>query len=514
VTDRTNPLPAERLLAAIVETSDDAIVSKSLDGIIQSWNAAAERVFGYTASQAVGRHISLIIPPDRLKEEELIMSRLRAGERVDHFETVRIRSDGRPVPISLTISPIKDDTGRVIGASKIARDITERREAHEALLQADRRKDEFLATLAHELRNPLAPIWTAAQVLKLKSLADPDLRWGSEVIDRQMRHMVRLLEDLLDVSRISQNKLELRKEKVQLDVVLRASIETSRPVIDEARHQLSVTLPEEPLHLDGDPVRLAQVFSNLLNNAAKFMEAGGRIVVSAQRRGDHVRVAVQDEGLGIATESLPRLFTMFSQGLPAAEHSHGGLGIGLSLARTLVEMHGGTVEAHSEGLGKGSIFVVTLPLAGERHPERSMRPQGAQCDADRAGRRLLIVDDSKDSADTLAELMRIHGHEVHTAYEGATAVKLVTDLRPEVMLVDLGMPGVNGYEVCRKIRAQPGGEDVFLIAVTGWGRENDKTRTRDAGFDGHLVKPVDGGALAEMIASLPSIRLNRASSIG
>jgi PAS domain S-box-containing protein len=630
-------LAAARLLAAIVETSDDAIVSKSLDGVIQSWNAAAERVFGYSAEQAVGRHISLIIPSERLSEEEQIVARLRAGERVDHFETVRVTKDGRRIQISLTVSPIKDDAGRVIGASKIARDITARlraeamlrenevrlrlatqtgkvgiwecdiagdriswtdslyaihgikrgefdgtfgayaqlvhpedrerlsrslergvteglpfeveyravrpdgqviwlytnatavqteghrhvigatlditgrRQAEEALKRADRRKDEFLAILSHELRNPLAPIWTAAQVLKLKVPSDPDLRWSSEIIDRQMRHMVRLLEDLLDVSRISRNKLNLRKERLALDAVIRSAVETSRPVIDDAKHELSVLLPREPIYLDGDAVRLAQVFSNLLNNAAKYMNPGGRVVVRAERDGDRVSVTVTDQGIGIAADTLPLLFEMFSQVTPAGQRTQGGLGIGLSLARGLVELHGGTIEGRSEGPGKGSEFVVNLPLSVTK-----VAPTGAGEDTTSVGgagarRRLLIVDDLKDSAESLAVLMRIKGHDVHTAYDGATAVTLAATLKPDVILLDIGLPVMNGYEACRRIREQPSGHEIFTIALTGWGQPSDRRQTEEAGFDLHLLKPVDGAALADLLVSLPATRRSSCS---
>jgi len=625
-------LAPARLLASIVETSDDAIVTKSLAGVIQTWNAAAQRVFGHTAEQAIGRHISLIIPPERLPEEELIMRRLGAGERIDHYETVRIRSDGRRIPISLSISPIKDDAGTVIGASKIARDITankeaeaqlrereerlriatrtgkigiwewdaatdhvswtdslyaihgvapeafdrtfagfmrlvhtddrvrvmrtlhrcirardacelefravkpdgqlvwvystalavqdegphrrligatlditDRRRAEEALKLADRRKDEFVATLAHELRNPLAPIWTAAQVLKLKGAGDPDLQWSSEVIDRQTRHMVRLLEDLLDVSRISQNKLDLRKEPVELATVLRAAVETSRPLIDSAEHELNVQLPTDSIELYGDPVRLAQVFSNLLNNAAKYMHRGGRIVVCAARQGERVSVAVRDQGVGIAPEMLPRVFEMFAQGAPAVHRSQDGLGIGLSLARALVDLHGGTIEARSEGRGKGSEFVVSLPLAVDRTLPATGASGWRKAQAE-FSRRLLVVDDLKDSADSLAALMRIKGHEAHTAYDGEAAVALAAKLQPDVILLDIGLPKLNGYEVCHLVRDLPGGDTIFIVALTGWGQPNDRHRTEEAGFDWHLVKPVDGEVLADLLVSLPTMR--------
>ena len=497
----TQRVAAVRLLAAIVETSDDAIVSKSLDGIIQTWNAGAERIFGYTAAQAVGRHISLIIPRERLKEEDLIMQRLRAGERVDHFETERVHREGRIIPVSLTISPIKDDAGHVIGASKIARDITERRRAEQALKDADLVKDRFLATLSHELRNPLAPIRAAAQLIQHKAAADPDLQQSGAVIDRQLRHMVRLLEDLLDVSRISANKLELRSAPVTIDAIVRAATEASLPMIEEAHHELVVRLPDEPLHLYGDPLRLAQVFSNLLNNAAKYTMPSGRITLRAQRVAGSVRVSVRDEGIGITADALSNIFQMFWQAAPDSDRPHGGLGIGLAISRALVELHGGSIEARSAGPNKGSEFVVTLPLLLQEAPAPLEKPARAGVTSKR---RLVIVDDLRDSADSLAQLMRIFGHDVTAAYDGVAAITLAARVRPDVMLVDIGMPGMTGHQVCQHIRRQPGGENIFLVAVTGWGQPGDRQLTEAAGFDLHLVKPVDGAALADLIASLPS----------
>ncbi|HEU0199875.1 MAG TPA: PAS domain S-box protein [Burkholderiaceae bacterium] len=494
-------LATARLLAAIVESSDDAIVSKTLDGVIRSWNAAAERMFGYSAAQAIGRHISLIIPRERLAEEDEILARLRAGQQVDHFETERIGRDGRRVQISLTISPIKDDNGQVIGASKIARDISERKRAEAELREADRRKDQFLAMLAHELRNPLAPIRNAAQILKVKGLPDPDLAWSREVIERQLQHMTRLLDDLLDVSRVSRDRLELRRERVDLAQVLQSALETSRPLIDAEGHELSVRLPDEPVYLDGDPVRLAQVFSNLLNNAARYMDARGRIRVVAERTGAHVSVSVQDAGLGIAPEVLPHIFEMFHQGQTAGASAKGGMGIGLSLARRLVELHGGSLEGRSAGPGQGSEFIVRLPVA-------DAAPVTADADAAAeertpVPRRVLVVDDLQDSADSLVFLLSAMGHEAHAAYDGESALALAAQVRPDLVLLDIGMPEMSGYDVCRRIREQPWGGTMFLVALTGWGQEDDRRRSVEAGFDEHLVKPVEPEALESLLAALP-----------
>jgi signal transduction histidine kinase/ActR/RegA family two-component response regulator len=375
-----------------------------------------------------------------------------------------------------------------------------------ALKEADRRKDEFLATLAHELRNPLAPIRNSVQFLLGKGNPDPESNWVLEVIDRQVRHMARLLEDLLDVSRISHQKLELRKERVELAAVIQHAIETSRPLIDSNGHELTITLPDERIDLDADPVRMAQVFSNLLTNAAKYTEAGGHIRLEGQLRGSAVVVSVKDDGVGITAETLPRIFDMFSQETSVLDRSQGGLGIGLALVRGLVELHGGTIEARSDGAGKGSEFIVRLPVPEAVPLEAKPSDAAAPSSGDLMPRRLLIVDDRKDSADSLAMLMRLAGHEVHTAYDGEEAIVAAENHVPEVVLLDIGMPRRNGYEACRHIRQQPWGRDMWLIALTGWGQEDDRRRTEEAGFDHHLVKPVDPDALIALLTSLRGAR--------
>jgi PAS domain S-box-containing protein len=493
-------LRTARLLASIVESSDDAIISKSLDGVIQSWNLGAQRIFGYAPEEAIGKHVSLIIPRERITEEDQILAQLRSGERVDHFETSRLTKDGQQIDVSLTISPIKDNSGQVIGASKIARDITERKRAEAALAEADRRKDEFLATLAHELRNPLAPILNSVAVLKAPSSTEDDQRELRDVIERQVQHMSRLLDDLLDVNRITTGKFELRKKRVTLAAVMEAAVETSRPLIEAGGHQLTIAMPREPVDLDADLVRLAQVFSNLLNNAAKYTDRGGRIWFSADPHDGNVLVSVRDNGIGISREALPRIFDMFSQASPALNRSQGGLGIGLSLVKGLVELHGGSVVAKSDGPRRGSEFTVRLPTA----TDASLHPQNGKTNGEAKGivkHRILIVDDLQDSADSLARWLRMYGQEVQTAYDGEQAIQAAEAMRPDVVLLDIGMPKVNGYDVCRHIRQQAWGQDTLLIAVTGWGQEEDRRRTQAAGFDHHMVKPVDPAALLKVLAS-------------
>jgi len=763
--DRVNQLHTARLLASIVATSDDAIISKALDGTIQSWNAAAERLFGYKAAEAIGRHISLVIPPERIAEEDHIISRLKAGERVDHFDTERVRKDGRRVWVSLTISPLHDEDGQVIGASKIARDVTKLRqvEAREReliadtdaanakfraffdqgavfaglvdlqgqlievnrralegcgytreqavgktfwegpwwtpssdlvkrvqaayvqaaagqqfraelpyfvadgservaditllpikddagrvlfvaptgvditdrkraesdrqkfvtlvetstdfiamcdlygmpfyvnraglemvgldsleqasrtpvpefffpedqsrilneffpsvlkqghgeidirfrnfktgvarwmaykvlaitdgggqpiafatvsqdvtqrrqlednlrklaadLSEADRRKDEFLATLAHELRNPLAPIRNALQLLAVSS--DPqEATQARTLMERQLEQLVRLVDDLLDVSRISRGRLELRRQQVPLAKVIESAVETSRPLIERMNHRLSVSLPSETILVDADLVRLAQVFGNLLNNSAKYMDRGGQIWLTAVRQGEEVVITVKDEGIGIAADQLAKIFDMFSQVDNSLERSQGGLGIGLTLVKSLVEMHDGEIEARSAGPGNGAEFVVRLPLAV---PLAATAPASGNGDAaaPKSKHRILIVDDNRDGADSLALLLRFMGNETRTAYDGQEGVEAAADFRPAVVLLDIGLPRLNGYDACRHIRSQPWGQNLIVIAVTGWGQDEDRRLTREAGFDHHLVKPVNPKDLMQLLA--------------
>jgi PAS domain S-box-containing protein len=447
----------------------------------------------WRASDAAGRPV----PRDQWPG-----ARALRGETVRPGVEFKYRADdGRDLWLLTSAVPFRDARGEITGAIVVVQDITAHKEAHQALQAADRRKDEFLATLAHELRNPLAPIRNAVQVLKVKGSSDPDAQWVPELVDRQLEHMSRLLEDLLDVSRIAHDKLELRRQRVELAEVVRTAIETCRPHLDGAGHQLSVTLPVGPVHLDADPVRLAQVFSNLLTNAAKYTHAGGHIRLGAELRDGELAVSVRDDGIGISPEMLPRVFEIFSQGQEVLERSRGGLGLGLSLVRGLLELHGGRVEARSDGAGRGSEFVVYLPVLADGAPARGGGAAGVGPDVGPARRRMLIVDDMRDNADSLALVMRMQGHDVQTAYGGEEAIVRAAQWRPEVVVLDIGMPRPNGLDVCRHLRAQPWGQAMVLVALTGWGREDDRRRTEAAGFDHHLVKPTDPAALAALIAS-------------
>jgi PAS domain S-box-containing protein len=498
--EREVGLRAQTVLASIVASSDDAIISKTLDGRILTWNAGAERIFGYTADEAVGQPITILIPEDHLEEETVLLDRLRRGERIEHFETVRVTKDGRLLDISLTVSPLRTPDGEIIGASKVARDVTDRKKADAALRDADRRKDEFLAVLAHELRNPLAPIRNSLHILRLNGHQDPSIDHLGEVMERQVNHMVRLVDDLLEVSRITRGKIELRMQPIEAAAIVRSAVETSRPVIDAAGHQLSLAIPSEPLILIGDPVRLNQVLANLLNNAAKYTERGGQISLFVRREGKHVAFCVRDTGVGIPAEMLARIFEMFMQVDRDANRSHGGLGIGLTLSKGLVEMHGGTLEARSDGAGHGSEFVVRLPLAA--HPFAVLPRAELKPALTLAPRRVLVVDDNRDAADSLGMVLDRLGAEVRVVYSGADALAALASFQPAVVMMDIGMRGMDGYEVARRIRSEPLHRDVTLIALTGWGQDEDRRRSQAAGFDFHLIKPTDLGDLQNLLMSL------------
>ena len=778
--ERSQGLPAEpdrdrALLASIIDSSDDAIVSKDLQGVITSWNSGAQRLFGYTADEAIGRSVTMLIPEDRIDEEPGILERIRRGDRVRHYQTIRRRKDGTLVDISLTVSPVIDERGTIIGASKIARDISEhvatqarlreseeryrrlaevmpvgvytcaapsgsityynqhaariwgrapepgvtderfcgslrlflpdgtylphaecpmavalregrafrneevlierpdgtrltvlvnidpihdergavvaaintftdiselkaaqsslRRErdnletlletvpvalflAHDsdcrrisgnraaaellrmeprenlsltaprghgpthfstfrdgarvapedlpiqraarlgevirgeeldmhfedgskvhelvsahplfdeqgrprgavacildvtelkksevALLEADRRKDEFLATLSHELRNPLAPILAGLEIMKMAEADAGLVERTRGTMERQAQQLVALVDDLLDVSRITRGKFELRRRRVELQEIVRSALETATPQIEAGGYDLEVELPDEPVVLDADPHRMAQVLANLLHNAVKYTPAGGRIVLRAVQRGGEVAISVMDTGAGIPPEMLQRIFEMFAQVGRPQERGQPGLGIGLTLARSLVEMHQGSIEARSGGPGKGSTFTVRLPVAmsAEAGVHRRASDDTAAPVAG-AGRRVLVVDDNEALVDTLSALVALLGNEVRTAPDGRMALEIAAEFRPHVVLMDIGMPGMNGYQAAKLLRAQPWGEHITLVALTGWGQDEDKRRTREAGFDAHLVKPARQADLARVLEGVP-----------
>ena len=497
-------LAFQTLLATIVESSDDAMVGKNTEGIILTWNKAAERLFGYSASEAVGQPVTILIPPERHAEEREILARIGRGERVVHFETVRVTRDGRRLDVSLTISPIRDPSGNVIGASKVARDISAQKKAEQELREAGRRKDEFLATLAHELRNPLAPIRNSLTLLEIAGHEDPTIERVRGILERQVGHMVRLVDDLMELSRITRGKIHLRRERLDLASAIRSALETSEPHVRRAGLELKLELPAIPLYVDADPVRLTQIISNLLNNAAKYSDRSRKVVLTARGDAAEAVVSVRDFGVGIPEDMLERVFEMFEQ-VPANGHGgQSGLGIGLTLVRSLVQLHGGSVRASSEGPGKGSTFTFRLPLV-EPPPPGSDRPlrRGIRGLA----LRVLVVDDNRDAAESLGLVLARAGAEVEVVHDGVSALERVETFHPAIVLLDIGMPGMDGYEVARRIRARPALRGVQLVALTGWGQAEDRRRSRDAGFDHHLIKPA---GLDELWALLPGDRASGA----
>jgi len=392
------------------------------------------------------------------------------------------------------------DNARLYEAAQ--NEIRRREQAEAALQETDRRKDEFLATLAHELRNPLAPIRQAALISKTPAATEAQKRWSHDVIERQVHHMALLLDDLLDISRVTRGTLELRTEMTELAAVIDAAVETARPSIDSKRHALSIEIPDEPLILAADPLRLAQVISNLLTNAAKYTDPQGRIRLRVEQESGAIIISVTDNGIGIPAEALERVFAMFSQVKSAQDRSDGGLGIGLALAKGLVDLHGGAIEARSSGIGRGSEFIVRLParLLKQSKPAQTIGTPDA---APLRRRRLVIADDNEDAAESLAALLRMDGHEVTVVSNGRQALTTITAMQPEIALLDIGMPDLSGYEVARQLRDGPRGQNLTLIAITGWGQDRDKTRALEAGFNHHFTKPIEPDALLELLRADP-----------
>jgi len=457
------------------------------------FNAAAANVMHLKAPDIIGREVLEVMPrawddPGRLEMyiEALERNEVRQSER-------QSAADGNSAWFHIVASPLDGDLAVWFA------DITQRKNQERDLVEADRRKDEFLATLAHELRNPLAPIRQAASIARSAHASEAQRRWSHNVIERQVQHMSLLLEDLLDVSRITHGTLQLRRQETDLQSIVSAAVETARPLIDERHHQLTIDVPDN-LCVFGDALRLAQVLSNLLTNAAKYTHPRGSIRVTAEQDGGDLVMSVADNGIGITAEDLPRVFGMFAQVRSAQEHAAGGLGIGLALARGIVDLHGGRIEAASNGPGKGSRFTVRVPGASRAAPAVSATRPALNGNAG-AHRRILVADDNRDAAESLAIILRLEGHEVELAHDGAAALRVFAAQRPDVALLDIGMPTASGYEVARQIRADPGGDKVMLIAITGWAQDSDKERSRAAGFDHHLTKPIEPGALIELLST-------------
>jgi PAS domain S-box-containing protein len=477
----------ERFRMLVENVKDYALFMLTPEGNVASWNAGAEAIKGYRADEIIGRHFSTFYPPDAIArhwpEHELRMARM-TGRFED--EGYRIRKDGSRFWANVVITALFDDKARLRGFSKLTRDLTMRKQVEE-LQRTERRMNEFLAMLGHELRNPLAPMQTALEVLDLKSGDAHAMDWARKVFGRQVHHLARLVDDLLDVSRITSGKISLRFETLDLGRLVQETVEVMRPQIEARGHMLIVELPEDPLTVRGDSTRLAQILTNLVGNASKYTPDGGTIRVVVERDADFAMLSVIDNGIGIVPELVPRMFDLFVQGDRALDRKEGGLGIGLTLVKRLAELHGGTVAAASAGLRQGSQFTVRIPLraedvlgtttvAGMAQPQRIFR--------------VLVVDDNQDAAQSLAMLLEILGHRVETSNDAASALSRAPVFQPDLVLLDVGLPNMNGYEVARALRAQPSMRESTLVACTGYGQEDDRRKAREAGFDHHLVKPV------------------------
>ena len=488
-----------RYTSLVQNIKDHSIFMMDLEGNITTWNAEAERIIGYTEAEILGRNFSVIFTPEDLlagmSKQELRLAREngRAEDRRWH-----VRKDASRFWALGIVTPMHDAGGNLSGFSKILRDMTDRKRAEQALQEADRHKDVFLATLAHELRNPMVPLRNGLQLLRLTT--EPEAREQARaMMERQLGQMVRLVDDLLDISRISRNKLELRKARIDLWAVVQSAVETARPQIEANGHTLTVTLPPSPVYLHADLTRLAQVFWNLLNNSAKYTEPGGRITLTAKVQGAEAVVTVEDTGIGIPAEALPRLFELFSQVDRNLDRAQGGLGIGLALVKGLTESHGGTVEVFGAGVGKGSSFVVRLPVSRGVPVRKTQSPTDGAAFGPR--RRILVVDDNRDGASSLAMLLTVMGHDTRIAHDGLEGVELAEAFRPDLIVLDIGLPKLNGLDACRRIREQPWAKNVVIAAATGWGQDEDRRRSEEAGFDHHLVKPVDAAALGKLAAN-------------
>jgi PAS domain S-box-containing protein len=494
--DRPEAAESDAFLAAIVASSDDAIIGKSLDGVVTTWNAGAGRLFGYTADEMIGRPITKLFPPDRLDEEPKILARLQGGERVEHFETVRVRKGGRAIDVSVTISPVRDASGRIVGASKIARDITnqkllerELRAAREAAEAATRTRDRFLGVLSHELRTPLTPVLAAVTFIESQPDLPPSLRESVEIIRRSIQSEVRLIDDLLDVTRLARGTMEITPQKVDLHELIGTTVQPFRGEAGEKKVHLMTSFRADRHVVRADPARLRQVMQNLVDNALKFTGAGGTVAV---RTGDApnraVRVEVADTGAGIAPDVLPRVFELFEEHDPTTGIERTGLGMGLSLCRSIVTLHGGTVTAASGGVGQGATFTVTLPTVTDAPVERPGPGGQASSSLKKRTGRILVVEDHADTLAVMSRLLKNIGFEVTTAGTVKEALDLAESHEFDLLLSDIGLPDGTGAELMAQLKSTKG---MRGIALSGLGFESDLARSHQAGFDAHLTKPIN-----------------------
>lgn len=495
------------LLAA--DATEYAIVLVGSDGHVLCWNPGAERSFGYPSQEIVGKHFSLLFSPDDIRAgrpEQELRTALAGDQALS--DLWQLRKDGTRFWCRATITPLLNESQQIRSFARVTHDLTDscaqdaQRKRADDLARANQSQEEFMALLAHELRSPLSPILNALNIQRQIKTDDPLLQQAGDIIERQVGQMVRLVDDLLDVGRITKGKLRLSKEPVELRVVVNRAAEDVRTLIDARKHDFSMSLPLRPIWVNADPARLEQIVVNLLNNAAKYTHPGGLIRINVYQDGTEAVVKVSDNGPGISSEMLPRVFDLFTQGNGTLGHSQGGLGIGLALVRNLVEMHDGSVQAHSAGLKQGCEFTVRLPAISDTlGPETKIAVERIQHTT--RGLRIMVVEDNVDSADSLSMLLRLHGNEVLVARTGPTALDVASDIKPHVVLLDIGLPGMDGYQVARCLREQPEFENTVLCALTGFTPSDaDRRRHQETGFDYHFVKPVNLERLLEVFKSV------------
>ena len=495
----------ERFRLLVAGVKEYAIFMLDPDGCVVSWNDGAARIKGYKAREIIGQHFSAFYTSEDVASgkpaRELEVAR-QMGSVED--EGWRVKKDRSLFWANVVITAIYDEDRRLVGYAKVTRDLTEKRKAA-ALETADRQKNEFLAMLAHELRNPLAPISSGLHLLKLGDVDPQTMQQTTEMMERQVAHLVRLVDDLLDVSRVITGKLSFKRQAIDLSAAVDRAVEETRSTIDAHGHELMLSVPARPIIVDADAHRLAQVITNLLENAAKYTDKPSQIWLSVERRQDEAVIRVRDPGIGIAEDVLPHIFSLFVQADNSLARTRGGLGIGLNVVKRIVDLHSGHVDVQSAGLGHGSEFTVRLPVSksGVAVPEPKPARRGELPKT--PSRRILVVDDNVDAALTVSTLLKAWGHQVHTIYSGAAALDAVRNFQPEVILLDIGLPGMSGYEVAQSLRAEPWAEGIIIAALTGYGQESDRQRSWDSGFDYHLTKPPDPDVLQSLLAS-PRLR--------
>ena len=491
----------ERFRLLVNSVKEYAIFMLDTEGHVASWNLGAERIIGYTAAEVIGRPLSCLYPAEAadrgLPQQDLAATQAQGSLESNGW---RVRKDGSRFWANVVICPMHDILGKLRGFAQVTRDLTERKQFEE-LEESQQRTNEFLAMLSHELRNPLAPLKTSVELLRMRELQDPVVVQARDVIDRQVQHLTHIIDDLLDVSRITSGKVQLGNETLHLGNVLARSAEAARPLLDSKHHTLEIKPVDHKAWVRGDLMRLTQVFVNLLNNAAKYTPEGGCIQVETRLDAESVAIHIRDNGVGIAAELLPRMFDMFTQGQRPLDRAEGGLGIGLALVHRIVSLHGGTVKAFSAGTGHGSELVVTLPRISE---EMSMTAasESPPTQKQQKRRRLMVIDDNRDAAESMSMLFELWGHEVICVYDGRTALEAAAKFRPDAVFLDIGLPGMDGYEIAERLRDSPQAARAVLVAITGYGQEEDRRRSREAGIDHHLVKPVAPDTLLKLLDSL------------